>query len=530
MLPLLIWMLAAGLGRLGRIGLAVFVLTVCLSIGVQAVGAFWYTGASDAVIMKASDPNSQHAVWDPCNTPFVAELRHEMAPRDMLLEARGSVDRISVDGCVVEQIIPGNELAIEGWALTDRRTPNAVQVTLTPTGQTRWDKKRQYPIIGSATFFERPDVTCTMKGTGPGGWRVVMKTEGLDPGTHLIEVKARGSAGGELRHIAQRCIEVLPHAPESHFRVIAERLRSRQHAQGYWLTHHTVSPSFQRPKPEMNVFVTAMIHDALEPVARAAGFEENLERSRRHLADQIEPSGLVRYHGRPDSSTIPSLGCLITPDADDTALAWRIAGAKEDSRLAAALDVMKSYRDPQGLYRTWLAPQEKYISIDPGKDPNPPDIAIQMHILMWLARVDPGAAKALHDALQPALAEDRVWVYYKKAPLIPLWRAADLCNLGYPTPLPQNRLQTSAPGQEIWVKAVRLLAQYSEKEGRRPAPEVTLAVLDFLAKDNAAAIRGNPPLMFHNDLTARCSRYYWSEDFGCALWLRLYMEMTRCSP
>src|SRR5262249_26162102 len=50
MLPLLVWMLAAGLGNLRRIGLAVFVLTVGLSLGVQVVGAFWYTGASDAVI------------------------------------------------------------------------------------------------------------------------------------------------------------------------------------------------------------------------------------------------------------------------------------------------------------------------------------------------------------------------------------------------------------------------------------------------------------------------------------------------
>ena len=32
-----------------------------------------------------------------------------------------------------------------------------------------------------------------------------------------------------------------------------------------------------------------------------------------------------------------------------------------------------------------------------------------------------------------------------------------------------------------------------------------------------------------NDLTARPSRYYFSQDFGYALWLRLYLESSRFS-
>jgi hypothetical protein len=531
MLPLLVWMLAAGLGHLRRIGLAVFVLTVCLSIGAQVVGAFWYTGASDAVIMERSgDPNSQPVVWDPRNTPFVAELHHDLAPREMLLEAKGSVDRIRADGCAVEQIIPGVDLEIEGWALTDRRTPTVVQVMLVPTGHTPWHSKRKYPAVGTATFFERPDVTRAMQGLGPAGWRVVVKTDGLDPGPHLVEVRAQGNKGGECRHVAQRPILVLPVGLGSLSRVARERLRGRQHADGYWLTAYTASTRFDQPRPEMNVFVTAMISEALGTVAKAAGFEENMERARRHLRRQIEPGGLVRYHGRPDSPTIPSLGCVITPDADDTALAWRIAGPKGDARLAGALDVLKSYRDPGGLYRTWLAPRAEYISIDPGEDPNPPDVGIQMHVLMLLARVDPTAARSLHQALQTAIGEDRTWVYYKRAPLVPLWRAADLHNLGYPVCVPPHRLQTAAPGQEIWVTACRQLARYTARGARRPAPAETSALLESLGKNNFAAIRRNPPLLYHNDLTARCSRYYWSEDFGYALWLRLYLELAASSP
>lgn len=37
----------------------------------------------------------------------------------------------------------------------------------------------------------------------------------------------------------------------------------------------------------------------------------------------------------------------------------------------------------------------------------------------------------------------------------------------------------------------------------------------------------NPPLLYHNDLTASVRRFYWSEDVGYALWLRLYLESAR---
>jgi hypothetical protein len=37
----------------------------------------------------------------------------------------------------------------------------------------------------------------------------------------------------------------------------------------------------------------------------------------------------------------------------------------------------------------------------------------------------------------------------------------------------------------------------------------------------------DPPLLYHNDLTASVPRFYWSEEFGYALWLRLYFENER---
>ena len=43
-----------------------------------------------------------------------------------------------------------------------------------------------------------------------------------------------------------------------------------------------------------------------------------------------------------------------------------------------------------------------------------------------------------------------------------------------------------------------------------------------LGSDDFARLRRSPPLLYHNDLSATVKRLYWSEDFGYALWLRLY--------
>ena len=43
-----------------------------------------------------------------------------------------------------------------------------------------------------------------------------------------------------------------------------------------------------------------------------------------------------------------------------------------------------------------------------------------------------------------------------------------------------------------------------------------------IGSDDFAQLRRSPPLLYHNDLSATVRRFYWSEDFGYALWLRLY--------
>jgi hypothetical protein len=300
-------------------------------------------------------------------------------------------------------------------------------------------------------------------------------------------------------------------------------LRERQGEAGFWLTSYTQGLRYEAPQEEMNTYLTAMLVDLLSPIARQRSLDDVVDHGRRHLGAQIESDGLVRYHGLPDGPTIGTLGCVITPDADDTALAWRIALPRfRDPREQLMLQHLTHYRDARGLFRTWLAPQKEYQCIDPGTDPNPADIVIQMHVYLMLREFDKPAAQNLCTALQRSYGDEGIWIYYAKAPLVPYLRSAELRQLGCVVPLPAAHLGVSAPGQEIWSEAVRLLVQSTASP---QDATVRLAIRNLLARlgsDDFALVRRSPPLLYHNDLSGTVKRYYWSEDFGYALWLRLY--------
>jgi hypothetical protein len=312
-----------------------------------------------------------------------------------------------------------------------------------------------------------------------------------------------------------------------HARRAADVVINQQQPAGYWVTSYTSSTSFERPALEMNTYTTSLMVDVLDPMASATGLEGSVQLARRHLASQIESGGLVRYHGKPDAPTIGALGCEITPDADDTALVWRIAPGPNPQLLTAALATLAQYRTADHLYRTWLAPQARYQCIDPGADPNPADIGIQMHIYMLLARSDPAAAQDLCRALRTAIDDERHWVYYSVAPLVPLLRQVDLQRAGCAVEVPPSRIAAAPPGQEPWMATARLIERFQDSTQPRPESDEVVDLLRRLADRDFEHLRQSPPLVYHNDLTASVRRFYWSEEYGYALWLRLYVEGER---
>ena len=116
----------------------------------------------------------------------------------------------------------------------------------------------------------------------------------------------------------------------------------------------TLGPTFEDAGTEVNVFTPAIIIDLVDPVASETGLTDVLASGRDYLRRQIEGTGLVRYHGDPGPVPPAVRGCELPPDADDTALVWRIA-RPDRSLLAAARREIERYRDGDGLYRTWLA-------------------------------------------------------------------------------------------------------------------------------------------------------------------------------
>lgn len=307
-------------------------------------------------------------------------------------------------------------------------------------------------------------------------------------------------------------------------------IQRRQQADGYWFTSHTTGTRFEQPGREMNTYITALMIDLLGAHAMPTGLSGSLERARHHLRSQIEAGGLVRYHGKPGGRAMQENGmCAITPDADDTALTWRLAPGPEPLR-TAALETLRRYRTDEGLYRTWLAQPGEYRCLNPGADPNPPDVGIQMHLLMWLAQADPPAARSLCTALRQTIDQDRLWVYYRKAPLVPLMRQNDLKAVGCDLLLPPARVQSDIPEQQVWLDAARMLVALEGGEGPVPAQIELRQWLKVLSDDGFSAVRQNPPMLYHNDLSASVSRFYWSEDVGYAIWLRLYQLSMERKP
>jgi len=76
--------------------------------------------------------------------------------------------------------------------------------------------------------------------------------------------------------------------------------------------------------------------------------------------------------------------------------------------------------------------------------------------------------------------------------------------------------------QELWNEAARQLVEINSQRLDANRQQAVFDLLARLGNDDFAQLRRTPPLLYHNDLSASVKRFYWSEDFGYALWLRLY--------
>lgn len=526
LLPLFMLLLVPVVATLGRVGRAGFHLTVAIAVLIQTIGAFAYSDSIDEPTLAAdrAGVHDMRPAFQWRNSAILKAVQQGLRAPDLMVAARGSIDAIEAGSSATTVVTAGDVVSVTGWALTGDRTP--LQVVVDIDGERR---------LIARDFFDREDVRHAFNVPHLAGWRVPLDTAGLSPGVHRLTALAWASAGGVAKLFADRPFTIQLAADRDAARtadleeaagVATTRIREHQQADGSWLTTFTSATTFRDPGREMNTFTTAVLLDLLRPLAGTRSLAENLLRARQHLTAQIEAGGLVRYHGLPNGPGIGTLGCAITPDTDNTALVWRLAPDSDRTRLGLALATISRFRTNDGLYRTWLASQDRFECIDPGADPDPADIVIQFHLLQLLATERPAEAGALCRAVRATKDDDRVWVYYRKAPLLALLRLDDVRDAGCAVDLPARRLQTTVPEQQIWVSVATMLR---DEPGGNVQIDATLirSVLRELARDDFALVRANPPLLYHNDLSASVSRYYWSEDVGYTLWLKLYAQYQR---
>ena len=532
LLPLLVWLLPLGIATLRRFGRALFALAACASIAVQCVGAFWYIGASEGTIFAGpAGADEMHGAWEARNSPILAELRHPPAHPDPAflpwrkIAVRGTLDRATANGLSAETVTAGTRLLLEGWALADERAPGAVQATL--DGSLRGSTE---------VFIDSDDVRAALHTAELTGSRLEVDTRGLGPGRHALTLRAQlrdsaltipfawkeiavvdagiREAGAHLAPPALSGTDPLAEAA----RRAAARLQSHQEQAGYWLTQYTGVTRFEAPHPEMNTFLTAMMIDQLQPIAAKVDLGASVAAARAHLRGQIEGSGLVRYHGLPEAPT-PAPSAAASPDSDDTSPAWRPA---RGSRVAPpALTTLAATAQRRSLPDVAGAPGALRVH-QPWKQSQPDR---RRHPDERLPVPRPGRASRRASSLsrpRPALAEDQ------SGSTTP-WRRSYCCAAGQPhgrraLRFPPARLTTTVAGQE---PCSRSPSRSLRRRLVSPRPGREVELLRSIADDDFALLRRTPPLLYHNDLSASVRRFYWSEDFGYALWLRLYFATER---
>src|ERR1700692_146924 len=320
-----------------------------------------------------------------------------------------------------------------------------------------------------------------------------------------------------------------PRAPQENwlsqaYDLALREVEKNQSPEGYWPTFTTRVPVFHEARLEVNTFLQPIMIALLQPLTDEAGLTQTLERARDYTRKQLDDTGLVRFSPSFDPlHKGPDLCRDMTPDADDTSLAWSVVGTADSGALALALQKLRTYRTAEGLFRTWMADEKDFRCLAPGADPNPPDIGINFHVYLFLARYDPSSARALCQALIAKAKDSSLWVYYAQATLIPFLRSGAVRRAGCPTVISGELIHPVDDAQAMWVKAISLL-EVDLSPGTKARDEA-MSLLGTLAQRRFAAIEASAPLLYHNDLTSVHKRDYWSKDFGYALWLRIYARV-----
>ena len=300
-------------------------------------------------------------------------------------------------------------------------------------------------------------------------------------------------------------------------------LRSAQQPDGNWIAELTNEPTYKQPITDPDVTGTAMITLLLRPIAGQSCISDLLRKSQAFLARQIEPTGLVRFYGY-ENQLANVRNSQMIPDLGDTSAVWLAADLRSKADLAKlqrAMAHIEQFRQGEGAYGTWLSDYWPGVG---EMTRNPVDVNIMMDLYLLKQSYELEGAQPICQFLQRHAHEERYWIWFRYAPLMPRLMLRQMAVAGCPLHVPGELLEPEAEHQEPYLQMVELLlvleaAEPGESRGAQLARQ-SKALLQRLATDNFAYFREKPPLVYNKDIESPRG-FYWMPEFAYALWLRL---------
>lgn len=130
-----------------------------------------------------------------------------------------------------------------------------------------------------------------------------------------------------------------------------------QTATGGFITDcwHVDAPDQKTPVDA--VFTVSQVLYSLSFCQESASARGTEERAVKYLAAQRESPGVWHYYGT-------GTPLKISPDIDDTSVAWAALHRREIPTPPVALDAIRASQNEKGLFTTWVGPPASWVNID----------------------------------------------------------------------------------------------------------------------------------------------------------------------
>src|SRR5689334_19532067 len=130
-----------------------------------------------------------------------------------------------------------------------------------------------------------------------------------------------------------------------------------QTATGGFITECWHADAPEQKTPVDAVFTASQILYSLSFCRDSASARGTEERAAKYLVSQRESPGVWHYYGA-------GTDLKISPDVDDTSVAWAALQRLQVPVPPAALDAVRASKNENGLFTTWIGPPSSWVNID----------------------------------------------------------------------------------------------------------------------------------------------------------------------